>query len=223
MFQFTAISHNSKIGAIPATVSGKDTCPDACPLKANGCYADLGPIGWNWNKVSDGRLGGDYETLLAKIKKLPRNQLWRHNNSGDLVGQNELIDIKALESLIKANKGKLGYTYTHYDVLSHESNARAVKMANDGGLTINLSANDINHADKLKALNIAPVVTVLPMDSAKVTYTEAGHKVVVCPAQTKENMNCARCGLCQVQNRSYIIGFLAHGARKKVASKIALG
>lgn len=222
-FHFTAISKNSKVGAIPTTMSDSRTCPDVCPLKGNGCYAESGPISWGWKKVNNGTMSISFDALLGRIKKIHRGTLWRHNTVGDLVGHNDIIDVKALESLYKANKGKKGYTYTHYDVLSLESNARAVKEANDNGFTINVSANNFNHADKLVSLGIAPVVTVLPMDAPKVSYTDAGNKVVVCPAQTRDKVNCANCGLCQLVDRSYIIGFLAHGSRKKKANEIAIG
>ena len=36
----TLKSRNQKVGPVPVSTSGKHTCPDACPLKANGsCYA----------------------------------------------------------------------------------------------------------------------------------------------------------------------------------------
>jgi hypothetical protein len=36
------VSSNAKLGPIPATYSASKTCPDACPLKDEGCYAGAG-------------------------------------------------------------------------------------------------------------------------------------------------------------------------------------
>ena len=41
---FTLKSKNNKTGNIPVTISASKTCPDACPLKGAGCYADIGPL-----------------------------------------------------------------------------------------------------------------------------------------------------------------------------------
>ena len=55
-----------------------------------------------------------------------------------------------------------------------------------------------------------------------VSYTPAGYKVVACPAEKSKRVTCATCALCQKADRPYIIGFRAHGSRKKLVSKIAL-
>jgi hypothetical protein len=41
--------------------------------------------------------------------------------------------------------------------------------------------------------------------------------VVVCPATYRDDINCMRCGICQVAspNRA-VIGFPAHGVKKRV-------
>jgi len=39
----------------------------------------------------------------------------------------------------------------------------------------------------------------------------------VCPAQTREDVTCASCGLCAIPDRRVIIGFRAHGTRARVA------
>jgi len=85
-----------------------------------------------------------------------------------------------------------------------------------------LSANNIKEADELKKLdkNI-PVVVILPMNAPKVQTTAEGNKIVVCPAQTRDKVTCSKCKLCAIPDRSYIIGFLAHGIQKKLVNKLA--
>lgn len=225
MILFTAISGNAKTGPIPVSGSQANTCPPACPFapkagKANGCYAAYGPISWHWRKLNAGKIGYEWPEFLTKVKRLLRGQLWRHNQFGDLAGEGNAIDAKALSELVSANKGRRGYTYSHKPVLDEQgpeaaSNRKAIQMANNEGFTINLSGNNLAHADKLKALGIGPVVTVMPKDSPNTVMTPAGNKVILCPAQYKEGVSCASCRLCQVVNRSVIIGFKAHGAGAK--------
>jgi hypothetical protein len=219
-YALTAISSNSKTGAIPVTVSNRKTCPSSCPLLKNGCYAEGYYTQLHWDKVTNGERGVNWNDFINSIKSLPKKVLWRHNVSGDLVGDNNIINSQALKDLVQANKNKSGFTYTHYP-MDNDSNIQAVKMANNGGFTVNLSANNLQQADDYKALNIAPVVVVVAEDCDKVSYTEKGNKIVVCPAQTSDKVTCSSCGLCQKSDRDYIIGFRVHGTYTKKA-KVSL-
>lgn len=90
----------------------------------------------------------------------------------------------------------------------------------NNGFTINLSAENMDQVDEYVAMGIAPVVTILPMNAEKVTFTPNGNKVVRCPAN--ETITCKTCKLCQRAERDFVIGFTAHGSRKKKVEKIAL-
>jgi hypothetical protein len=224
-FHLTRSSSNDKTGPIPVSTSPASTCPDSCPLKGNGCMV-IGPFKWHWDKVSRGERGSAWEVFLDELRTLPRGQLWRHNQAGDLPGDNEQILPEFLKDLVKANQGRKGFTYTHKPVLSEqagpvESNRAAIKEANAQGFTINLSANGLNHADKLAALGIGPVCTILPDQNPVNRITPQGRKVVICPAQTRDNTTCASCGLCQRADRSVIVGFMPHGSQQKKALAIA--
>ena len=217
---FNRVSSNAKTGPIPVTTTGQQSCPEVCPLKGAGCYAETGPISWHWKKVTNGIKGGSYDAMLDEVSRLPKGQLWRANAAGDLLHNAEIIDGAALIDLVKANKKSKakGFTYTHHDMDS-ASNRDNVEYANNNGFTVNLSANSIDHADELKALNIGPVVTIMPLDCEKVTTTPAGNTIVQCPA-TYSDITCANCGICQVSTRKAIIGFPVHGVRKAAAHKI---
>jgi hypothetical protein len=169
----------------------------------------------HWERVSTS-IGVPFGKFLAKIRKLPKGQLWRHNQAGDLPGTNNRLDRKALAKLVKANKGKRGFTYTHKPIVSRLDRA-AIRNANRDGFTINLSANDLVHADSLYDLGIAPVVAVLPIDvqGAIKLQTPNGRPVVVCPATYREEVTCATCGVCAVASRKSIIGFPVHGNLKR--------
>ena len=221
MFHITLKSKNAKVGKIPTTTSTATTCPTSCPFKSNGCYADSGPLKLHWDKVTEGERGDDWPTFIDKIKALPAGSKWRHNQAGDLPGDTkDLDDVKCVE-LAKANEGKRGFTYTHYDVLDNFQNAITVNMMNHLGFTVNVSANNLEHADQLCDLDIAPVATVLPIEQTTNTVTPKGRKVVVCPATYKDDVSCASCMLCEKWDRNVVVGFPAHGTSKKKAAAIA--
>lgn len=221
----TLKSRNAKTGDIPVSTTSAESCPTSCPfnnMNAGGCYAASGPLGMHWAKVTNGERGEDWESFCNSVESLPTGQLWRHNQSGDLPGKGNAIDFGALSALVSANKGKRGFTYTHKP-MTNKRNRNAIRKANDGGFTINLSANNLSHADTLADLEIAPVVTVLPSDTVgKTLKTPQGRKVIVCPATYRDDVTCKSCGLCQ-KNRAAIVGFPAHGVSKKRASAIATG
>jgi hypothetical protein len=223
----TLKSSNVKVGKIPVSTTTFKTCPNACPLKSQGCYAESGHLAMFWRKVTELKAGTTYQAFIQKIKELPVGTFWRHNQAGDLAGDQVTIDSKALKELIKANKGKKGFTYTHYDVIKNLINRKLVKESNLKGFTVNLSANNLEHADQLKALNIAPVATILDHTvngkETKSVFTPKGNRVIVCPATYLDKVTCDSCRLCQISKRDFIIGFPAHGARKVKASTIAKG
>lgn len=217
----TLESRNAKTGKIPVSTTTALTCPLSCPFNTaneGGCYASGGPLRIQWGKVTDGKAGMGWAAFCEAVAKLPEGQLWRHNQAGDLPGMGDEIDTGALLQLVMANTGKRGFTYTHKPMTP--VNAHAVKQANDAGFTINLSANNLAHADELADLGIAPVVTVLPASQTTNTTTPKGRKVVVCPATIRDDVNCKNCGLC-ARLRDAIIGFPAHGAAHRKANAIA--
>ena len=221
MFHITPKSKNAKVGKMAVTTSTATTCPTACPFRDNGCYAESGPLKLHWLKVTKGERGDDWSTFLDKIKDLPAGSKWRHNQAGDLPGDTQDLDSTKCADLARANEGKRGFTYTHYDVLENFQNAITVNIMNNLGFTVNVSANNLDHADKLCDLDIAPVATVLPIEQTTNTVTPKGRKVVVCPATYKDDVSCADCMLCEKRDRKVIVGFPAHGTGKKKASAIA--
>lgn len=221
MYQLTERSGNSKTGPIPVSTSGRDTCPPSCPLYERGCYAKGGPLGIHWNKVTEGERGVPWEEFLEQVKALPRGQVWRHNQAGDLPGKGELIDVKMLEELVLANRGRRGFTYTHKKPGIGE-NAAAIAAANKAGFKIILSANNIEQADEYFDLGIAPVAVILHEHAENTTYTPKGRYIIACPAEYTDHLTCARCQIC-TKNPNFIIGFKAHGNAKNYVSRVAMG
>ena len=211
--RLTEISNNKKVGKIPTTTTERASCPDSCELKKI-CYAQRGKTRMIWEEVERGintRWGSKFENdwlvIIKKIARFPTGQLWRHNQAGDLPNRgadNETIDPVKLGQLVKANRNKNGYTYTHKPATPQ--NIALIKSANENGFTINLSANNPAHADSLArhGLPIAVVVGDKPIKK-----TAGGLPVAMCPAQDKKkNITCAVCKLCANPNRRAVVGFL---------------
>ena len=220
------VSTNPKTGPIPVSTSPDSTCPPVCPFRGSGCYADAGPLRFHWGAVSSGKRGDGFREFLSRVRLLPENQLWRHNQAGDLPGAGNRVDKVKLLALALASQGRRGFTYTHKPVVTTDSvpdsvinsNRKAIGEALSRGFTINLSGNNVEHADKLAETGM-PVATVVPPGSPARFVTPGGNKVVICPAQRVEGMTCDKCRLCSKADRGFIVGFIPHGAgHKKVAS-----
>lgn len=206
-----------KTGPIPVSTSSRETCPPSCSLRGHGCYAENYPMHHHWSSVTRGDYTLGWDDFIDEVSRFKANQIWRHNQAGDLVGTRDTIDQQALRDLVEANKGKRGFTYTHYPMTT--ANAFIVAWANMHGFTINLSADSLVEADMLAALGVAPVTCIVPKGWTG-TETPDGRKVTVCPAQRIEYMTCAVCQLCQKQDRHAIVAFEAHGSRRKTVERI---
>ena len=253
-FVFVERSTASKIGPIAATYSDRRTCPTSCPLYGNGCYAESGNAGLIHMERRKDVKRVDFDGLLDGISSIPNGDLWRHDIGGDLPGLGNDIDPDMVRALVTANAGdhkpklarrgkKHGYTFTHKPVLDHASNRDLVAEANERGFRVNVSGDNLGHADRLADLNIAPVVTVLPREYMRRTsrqsstnwvetiseykerlaalprHTPAGRRIAVCPATYMDRVNCASCGACS-RLREAIIGFPAHGSRYNTVNRI---
>ena len=230
-YMLTMESRNQKTGPIPVSTSSKDTCPDVCPLKESGCYAKSGALNIHWDRLSNPDHGLSWDEFCDKVSTIPQGSIWRHNQAGDLPPDTQfngvmsyLIDYYNMQRLIIANNGKMGFTYTHHSMKT-SANRDVVKLANNNGFTINLSANNLEHADWLMSLNIGPVVVIQDAKEGERhdTHTPAGHRVVTCPATYMEAVTCQSCKLCARADRKVIVGFPAHGNAKNKVSEIAKG
>jgi ferredoxin len=253
---WSQVSSNEKTGPIPVSTTAMRSCPSSCIFWDAGCYAWNWPMVSMWRNVSEAGPNSSakngksmlptigWDELCQFVAKLFDGQLWRHNQAGDLPHIAQHIDSKLVAQLVEANRGKRGFTYTHHD-MTLGNNAAIVKYANDNGFTINLSGNNLQHADMLANMGIGPVVSVVSMEyqrKAKKTghgmewieslaeykermqtlpqTTPEGRAAVICPATYLDKKTCANCQLCQRQRESVVV-FPAHGARQKLTSKLS--
>ena len=248
---FIPVSQNAKTGPIPVSIIERASCWPGCALYENGCYAETGALAMHWDRVSRGLAGGSWSEFCAKVAALRPGRLWRYAQAGDLPGYGRMIDGGLLEELVAANIGKNAIVFTHKPVLGDDpvavENRRLIAAAVKAGFTVNLSADNPAHADRLAELGIAPVVTVLARAYARRAvrhrfkrqhdewaetigdwrdrtaslprYTPAGRRIAICPA-TYSDATCKTCGAC-ARIRDAVIGFPAHGAWQKVEKATA--
>ena len=194
---------------MPVSLSSRDTCPPTCTWFDRGCYAEVGFLCFWWRRVAQS--GVDWHQFCHAIAALPEGTLWRHNAAGDRWGLGDELDVPALYRLGVANHGRHGFTYTHKPLRTATERA-AVRTVNANGFTINLSADTLEQADRLSALQLAPVVLTLPL-GVRWRQTPAGRPIVRCPAVPNE-FTCQDCRRCAQPHRTSIIGLVAHGARR---------
>ncbi len=211
----TRFSRNVKTGPIPVSTTERSTCPPTCGYFIE-CYAKHGHVALHWRHVDEGTRGMDWLDFCDEISRLPRRQLWRHNQAGDLPGDGVTIDETAMRQLIEANRGRRGFTYTHYPLTPH--NVRMMRLATRNGFTVNVSCDSLTDSNRVSRSFDLPRAVVLPStESRKAFRLINGDKIVVCPATYRDDMQCMNCGICYEPSADRaVIGFPAHGTKKRV-------
>jgi hypothetical protein len=213
-YHITLKSNNRKTGDMVVVTSSRDTCPSVCPFRKSGCYALGGPLRLHWNKVSEKERGYSFDEFLERIKEISEGKLIRLWQAGDMPGRGNIINFGQVKRLVEVLQPHVAYGYTHKP-MDLKDNSKAVKYCNDNGVCINLSANNVEHADELMKLKIAPVSITLPSDCKEKIYTPKRNRIIICPAVLNKDFHCNECGsgkpLCSRTDRNYIVGFPAHG------------
>lgn len=238
------LSRASKLGGIPATYSERSTCPPACPMMDNGCYAAGGHVAIHWAAVTKHETGGTFAAAVKFVSSTPAGTLGRWNIAGDLPGKKDKLDRSKVIRLAQANSEAKArwFTFTHYPVRACDvrattnpaqrriiarHNRAVIRDAIAIGFAINVSANSPKHAAALASMGF-DVASVAPMDWAGTKKLADGHIGVQCPATIPgRTTTCNTCGLCERKGRisasktRVIPMFPAHGASKRKASAIA--
>lgn len=232
-------SSNLKTGSIIQSYSHRSTCPNRCPLKGNGCYADSYHTSRQWDRCNDEGdkryIANGHDLTLELIsavaihaKKDEGSILFRHNVAGDIAMPNsDMIDDERLNTIVEScnkvssnlNVNLMGYTYTHCSLTMQ--NFKKVKKAQAKGFVVNFSCKTIEEVKKVKLTSCNAVMTsVNPEETIKALKKE-GLKSLQCPAQTIDGMNCKKCKLC-ARNRDAVIIFAVHGNGSNKAKKVIM-
>ena len=231
-------SSNKKTGNIIQSYSSRATCPEKCPLKAEGCYADGYRTRKLWDRCDnpeDPRYVANYDQLrlalleatIQHIKGSP-NVLFRHNVAGDVaIEGTSVIDINRVNILADAVKyvntlfpdSLMGYTYTHCEISEYA--AGIIHEAASKGFLINASCETVSEVMQAKALGINTVIASVNPEETKKALKASGIVGVQCPAQTHADRNCKECRLC-ARDRETTVIFKIHGETAKKAAKVIM-
>lgn len=234
-------SSNAKTGNIIQSYSSRATCPEKCPLKAGGCYAEGYRTRKLWdrcNNPNDPRYVANYDQLrlalleatIQHIKGSPKKNpvLFRHNVAGDVaIEGTSVIDINRVNILADAVKyvntlfpdSLTGYTYTHCEISEYA--AGIIHEAASKGFLINASCETVSEVMQAKALGINTVITSVNPEETKKALKASGIVGVQCPAQTHADRNCKECRLCARDGKITVI-FGIHGNTAKKAAKVIM-
>lgn len=217
-----AHSSNRKTGNIAQTYSSRNTCPRRCALH-NSCYAQSGfHTRMQWDRTEPEAPAADNICTPENIGEWIRENvaigaLIRHNVAGDMSANgSDILDINLVKKLTAAFEGRRAYTYTHCAPVP--ANFGIVRRAIKKGFVINFSCENVYTADLIVSKGL-PAVLAVPEILPRGAKSPAGRSLVMCPAQTHENINCANCALCARAGRKSIVCFAAHGNKKAIAIK----
>lgn len=208
-----AVSSNSKTGPIPVTYRDMDaTCPRDCPFFANGCYGD-GRIKALARKFSSTVTLDHANSVLSRRLKSAR--YLRDRVVGDLVDASGKFDMGYVLAIAKlsAKHGLKVFGYTH---AWRKLTKAQVKRISASGYVMNASCETVADVRQAISLGMPAVITNGKiLEGAMIDDM----RVITCPAQSRDNVTCATCGLCAKTDRKVIVRFMPHGPSRKRAER----
>ena len=231
LYAFTPahINRNKKTGPIVKCSAPAINCPDSCPLKGNGCYAENFPLALQWLKQQAGTSPWSctWEGLLGKLKRVAKHAKVRMWEAGDFpVTVTGAMDPLKLLQLTEALRGKRAWAYTHHiPGLIGDVTADFIRSARSRGFTINLSFDNKEVVmDAYMNQGHSCVLAVPSTETRRGWRTPGGNRVRVCPAHFRPGeVSCASCDLCHTRPADLAIAFPAHGTKAKSADQVLTG
>jgi hypothetical protein len=223
----TKIMGSKKVDATYASI--KNTCPDTCSLKDEGCYAQTSFVGMiNSRMDRRARQHSPLKVARAEAKaidqsykggKVPEGRDLRLRVSGDCRVIKGGRSINAAVGRWKVRGGGDCWAYTHA-----WANVPRKIWTN---VSILASIENVNQVAAARKMGYAPALVVAEHTTEK-AYTIPGSDVrwLPCPAQTKpggKEIACVDCRLCFNANRLFDsnmgITFAIHGVKQNSLKK----
>jgi hypothetical protein len=211
-------SKNKKLGNVAATYLPIDqTCPNSCPLKNNGCYAQLGNTGFQNIRLQKKMNGvSAYDIVRKEAREISafgqkaNGKALRLHVSGDV---RTAKSAKLLSIAAEKWDGKV-YTYTHA--------WKTIPRSAWGNISVLASCENITDAKQAMKCGYAPSI-IVPNHISDKAYVHDGVKIIPCPQQTR-GISCDKCKLCMndktLKNQNAAIAFAVHGVRKKIVLNV---
>jgi hypothetical protein len=210
------VAGNKKVDATYASIEA--TCPKTCPLKSNGCYAEVSFVAITANRLAKaGRGLTPLQVARAEAREIdssyaggavPKDRALRLHVSGDArTIESAKVLSKAIDRWKKRGGGKV-WSYTHA--------WRQVPRSAWGNVSVLASIESVKDVAAVQAQGYVPAIVVDHHISEK-AYKLPGSDIkwVPCLQQTRD-ISCSDCRLCFDDKKLKAIGagiaFAAHGA-----------
>lgn len=214
----TKLLGSKKVDATYASI--ESTCPKTCPLKGEGCYAQLGYVGIQSHRL-DAEADGLSSLQVAKAeataidnayqgKEFPQGRDMRIHVAGDASTKASARLINSAVGRWKKRGGGAAWSYTHA--------WRTVPRNRWSNVSMLASVSNVEEAYECWNHGYAPAIVVDQHPSDKAYKLEGSDtKWIPCPAQTRE-IGCTDCRLCfnadRLREGNFGIAFAAHGVMK---------
>jgi hypothetical protein len=219
----TKIMGSKKVDATYSSI--KDTCPDSCSLKNEGCYAQTSFVGMiNHRMERRARGASALEVARAEAKAIddsykggpvPAGRDLRLHVAGD---SRTLAGTRVINKAIKRWKQRGGgavWSYTH--AWKH------VPREEWSHVSILASVANVGEVKEARERGYAPALVVAEHPSEKAYQLDGSDvKWIPCPNQTR-GVGCTDCRLCFNADRlfqgNFGITFAAHGIKKETIKR----
>jgi hypothetical protein len=205
-------SGNRKIGNISSTTVTLKTCPNSCPFKDNGCYAQSSFVGMHvskLNKTTSTPLELANEEAIA-INSLSGKRDLRLHVAGDCTTNKIAGIVSGAAEKYKTKHNKKVYTYTHAWRNVDRSSWNSVSV---------LASTETTHDAKIAISKGYGASIVVSSHKDTKAYMEDGLKLLPCPQQIKDSVTCETCKLCMndtyLRDNKVVIAFASHGTGAK--------
>jgi hypothetical protein len=161
------------------------------------------------------------DSVRAKLSKCnPSARFMRDRVVGDVMTESGTIDhdyIRTIAALaIESDLVPFGYTHAW-----RRFDASDVARVAATGYVMNASCESREDVRQAVALGMPTVIASDLVEDGE-TFTRPDGttlRVVTCPAQTREDVSCASCGLCARPERRAVVRFNIHGTAKRRAGR----
>jgi hypothetical protein len=163
------------------------------------------------------------DAAVAKLTKRDRSARYlRDRVVGDVVKMRDDgtlgLDVDYVEAIARVadRSGVRAFGYSH---AWRRATAEDVARIDASGYVLNASCETVE--DVAQALSAGFPATIAS-DSVEDGTMISGKRIVTCPAQSRDNVSCATCGLCAKPDRAAVVRFKIHGtARVKARASVA--
>lgn len=209
-------SNNSKIAPkgqeVSATYVSQKTCPNTCPLKGNGCYAEKGRTAFTLRRLealteelNASRLDLAEAEAIGIDDLKAKGQDLRIHVVGDCATNEAARIVSAAADRFASRGGGVPWTYTH--------SWRSVLRSSWGGVSVLASMHNLWEGRRAIKKGYAPAVVVEEFPDEHRYFESHEVRWIPCREQT-QGVTCVDCRLCfkadTLRDRGLGIAFAKH-------------